>query len=367
MNTVKILHTADLHLDCRFSGLSVEKSKIRRQELKNSFADALEAYKDAQVVLICGDIFDNASFMKGTVTFLADVFSSHPDTTFFITMGNHDPYRSRAGEMLKSSMPDNVVIFSDKAEYMELDELGVRVYGMSFSEKSEYEGFMSEFEVIDDDYINILMLHGDLVGKLSDSKYNPVTIEQIEHSGFDYVALGHIHNCDGVHLAGKTYYAYSGTHEPHGFDECGAKGVIYGMVGKGMCRLSLKNTALRSYIDTQIDITSANTAEDVIAMIKEAISDKNSLYRINLVGTARDTVSVDCGLFESMTDAFYIRITDSTHHNYNLDTLSAETGLKGYVAQNVLKELESCNDADVDTVCAASDYLFELMDNGVLR
>lgn len=362
MNTVKILHTADLHLDCRFSGLPVEKSKIRRQELKNSFADVLDTFKDAQIVLICGDIFDNTSFMKGTVTFLASVFSKYPDTTFFITMGNHDPYRSRAGEMLKSFMPDNVVVFSDKAEYMELDELGVRVYGMSFSEKNEYEGFMNEFKVIDDDYINILMLHGDLVGRLSESKYNPLTVEQIEQSGFDYIALGHVHNCDGIHLAGNTYYAYSGTHEPHGFDECGPKGVIYGIVGKGMCRLSLKSTALRCYVDTQIDITSARTQEDVIAMINSKITDRDFLYRINLVGTAHDSVSLDIGLIESMADAFYIRVSDSTHHNYNLEAISGETGLKGYVAQNVLKELKICSDADVDTVCAASDYLFELMD-----
>ena len=40
MNTVKIIHTADLHLDCKFAGLPADKSKIRRQELKDSFADA---------------------------------------------------------------------------------------------------------------------------------------------------------------------------------------------------------------------------------------------------------------------------------------------------------------------------------------
>ena len=280
-------------------------------------------------------------------------------------MGNHDPCNSRAAEMLRASVPDNVVIFSDKAEYMELDELGVRVYGMSFSDKYEYESFMTEFEVIKDDYINILMLHGELTGKLSESKYNPITAEQLELSGFDYVALGHIHNFDGIHLAGRTYYAYSGTHEPHGFDECGPKGVIYGQVGKGMCRLGLKTTALRNYEDIRLDISSARTQEELADMISCAVADKKSFYRINLTGTLTDNISVDCGLLEETTDAFYIKITDSTHHSYNLDMLALETGLKGYVAKNVLKELENCSDSDVAKVCAASDYLFELIDNGV--
>ena len=364
MDSVKILHTADLHLDSRFYGLSAEKSKLRRQELKTSFSEALKECCDADIVLICGDLIDNPGFSRSSVTFLTNTFASYPDTTFFVVLGNHDPCNSAAALLLRSSLPENVVLFSDKAEYMELDELKVRVYGMSFSDKQCFDSMMNEFKVIDDDYINILMLHGDIAGKLSQSKYNPITAQQLEYSGFDYVALGHVHNSDGIHLAGRTYYAYSGTHEPHGFDECGPKGVIYGQVGKGFCRLAHKITSLRTYNDIELDVTSARTFEELLDMIRYASDDSKSFYRIKLTGTLADGICIDCALLESMVDVFYIKITDCTHHSYNLDEISCENGLKGFVARNILKELESCEDGEVDIVCAASDYLFELIDNG---
>ena len=172
MKTVKIIHTADLHLDCKFQGLPLEESKIRRQELKDSFVNALDMYSDAQLVLIAGDVFDGSNFLKSTIVFLKDTFSKYPDTTFFISLGNHDCYNSPQGEALRDNMPDNVVIFSDKAEYMELDDLGVRVYGMSFSDKHQHLPLMSQFEVIDDDYINILLLHGDIVSNGGESNYS---------------------------------------------------------------------------------------------------------------------------------------------------------------------------------------------------
>ena len=363
MESVKIIHTGDLHLDCSFSGLSAQKSKIRRQELKTSFSDALEKYSDARIVLICGDIFDNASFMKNSVVFLENLFRSYPDTTFFISLGNHDPYTSRAGDVFKNSMPENVVVFSDKAEYMELDDIKVRVYGMSFSEKYQYQSMMDEFEVIDDDYINILMLHADLVSNMSESKYNPVTSEKIASSGFDYIALGHVHEFDGVHLAGHTYYAYSGVHEPHGFDECGRKGIIYGNVSKSVCRLSLKDTAMREYVSVSQDVSGACTDEDITAIVRNIVRDKDNLYRITLTGILNDNVSVDCSLLENSVDAFYVKIEDKTRHNYNLDEISSENGLRAYVAKNVLKELQICNEDEVDVIFGASDYLFELIEN----
>ena len=45
MNSVKIIHTSDLHLDSRLGNFSPDNSKIRRQELKTSFEQALERYK----------------------------------------------------------------------------------------------------------------------------------------------------------------------------------------------------------------------------------------------------------------------------------------------------------------------------------
>lgn len=364
MNSVKIIHTSDLHLDSRLSNFSLDKSKIRRQELKSSFAQALEICGKADIVLMCGDIFDNAEYQKGTVKFLQSVFAKYEDTVFFICGGNHDRYTSPGMQALISELPDNVIVFSDKAEYMELDDIKVRVYGMSFADKYCYESLMDEFEVIDDDYINILMLHGEIVSPGGDSKYNPVTVAQIERSGFDYIALGHTHDFSGIKRVGRTAYAYCGTHEGHGFDERGPKGVICGTVSKGSCDLGLTETCMRQYVEADIDVTHAYIIEDIINMIKSEVTDSDNIYRIVLKGTLAETIILDMDVIGSAVDAFYIEISDKTVRDYNLEELSKRQNLKGFVARTVLEELKNCADEDVDTVCSASDYLYELIDNG---
>ena len=364
MNSVKIIHTSDLHLDSRLSNFSLDKSKIRRQELKSSFENALEVCGKADIVLMCGDVFDNANYQKGTVKFLLQIFEKYKETVFFVCGGNHDWYNSPAMQTLRSELPDNVVMFSDKAEYMELDDIKVRVYGMSFAEKYCYVPMMSEFEVIDDEYINILMLHGELTAPGAESKYNPVQLSDIELSGFDYVALGHTHDFSGIKRLGKTAYAYCGTHEGHGFDECGAKGVICGTVSKGSCNLGLLETCLRQYADISIDVSHTHTIEDIISLVKAQVVDSKNIYRITLTGTLSDSIILDTDVISVGIDAFYLDIEDKTRRNYNLDELAKRQNLMGYVARTVLGELSSCADEDVDVVCSASDYLFELIDNG---
>lgn len=367
MRTVRIVHTGDLHLDCRFSNLPLEKSKIRRQELKTSLKNALDFCGDADIVLIAGDVFDNANFTKDSINFVNGIFEKHPDTTFFISLGNHDCYHSLACEALMRNLPDNAVVFSDKAEYMELEDIKTRVYGMSFSSKYQYDSMINEFEVINDDYINILLLHADLISDGAQSRYDPITVQQIEKSGFDYVALGHTHDYSGIQLAGNTYYAYCGAHEPHGFDECGDKGVICGEVGKGFCRLAFKNTAIRKYHSVSVDVSAAYSLDDVCAMVRNAASCNDDFYKITLCGTLNDGINLDISFIESQIDAFHGIVTDETRRGYNLDELAAGAGLKAFVARNVLSELRSCSDDDVDAVCAASDYLFDVIDSGGKR
>ena len=366
MNMVKIVHASDLHLDCRFANFSLEKSKIRRQELKLSFENVFNSCTDADIFLICGDLFDNTSFLKGTVDFLINLFKKYSGTIFFICGGNHDNYNSPAMQAIVDAKPENVVVFSGKAEYMELDDIKVRVYGMSFSDKTHYSSMINDFKVIDDEYINILMLHGEIASGNGDCKYNPISLEQIENSGFDYVALGHTHDFSGVKKLGRTHFAYCGTHEGHGFDECGEKGVIYGTVGKEYCDLKFVRTCLREYKIIETDVSELNTIEQIINTIKPGM-EYNNIYKVVLKGTLSENIVIDCEVLESQLSSFYVKVVDETRRSYNLDEIARLQNFKGYIAKTVLKELEVSEEEDVDTVFAASDFLFELLENGGVK
>ena len=77
----------------------------------------------------------------------------------------------------------------------------------------------------DNSKINILAAHADLTNRKS--VYCPMKEWDFAVSGFDYVALGHIHAGGEIEKIGETYYAYSGCPEGRSFDECGVKGGIF--------------------------------------------------------------------------------------------------------------------------------------------
>ena len=75
-----------------------------------------------------------------------------------------------------------------------------------------------------------------------------MSVTQLERSNLDYVALGHVHSFDGIHTVGKTTYAYSGIVEGRGFDECGEKGFIKGVISKRYNKFKFYPISKRKYI-----------------------------------------------------------------------------------------------------------------------
>ena len=65
---MKIIHTADLHLDSRIDSLPQGKGKIRRDEILRTFERLCEyaVREDVAAVIIAGDAFDTARTLKKT-------------------------------------------------------------------------------------------------------------------------------------------------------------------------------------------------------------------------------------------------------------------------------------------------------------
>ena len=110
---IRIMHTADVHLDSPFSRLSVEKGEIRRRELRGVFTSMMmyaKAHK-TDIVLISGDLFDVGYAGEQTLSLIIHEFEKMPECKFVISPGNHDPFTQRSAYNLKS-FPDNVYVFT---------------------------------------------------------------------------------------------------------------------------------------------------------------------------------------------------------------------------------------------------------------
>jgi len=214
---MKILHTADWHLDAPLQG----HSESLRQALAAIPGKIFEICRQEKcdMVLIAGDVFDGA-YTAYTYQTLYDVLKAMA-VPVFITPGNHD-YSDAGSPWFKEIWPENVHIFKSAGiSSVAIPYLDVRVYGAGF-ESMDSPALLEGFSAKQTEKYAVGIFHGDPTQV--NSSYNPITKQQVQDSGLDYLALGHIHKAD-FFAAGKTLCAWPGCPMGKGYDEQGEKGV----------------------------------------------------------------------------------------------------------------------------------------------
>lgn len=214
---MKILHTADWHLDAPLLG----HGSALRQALEAIPGQIFEICRaeNCDLVLLSGDLFDGAYTPRSYQT-LYDVLKAMA-VPVFITPGNHD-YCDPGSPWLKELWPENVHIFkSSRIESVAIPELDLRVYGAGF-ESMDCVPLLQDFRADCLEMYTIGIFHGDPTQ--TGSPYNPITKAQVQASNLSYLALGHIHKADSF-KAGKTLCAWPGCPMGKGYDETGEKGV----------------------------------------------------------------------------------------------------------------------------------------------
>ena len=171
----------------------------------------------------------------------------------FIAPGNHDPFTPDS-PYARMVWPENVHIFSQgRMEAVVLPDLGCVVHGAAFVGPERTDQVLEGYTVPQDGLIHMVCLHADVFGK--DSRYGPVTREQIARSGAAYLALGHVHQCSGLQHQGEVRWAYPGCPEGRGFDELEDKGVLVGEVGPEGVSVRFTPLCKRRYRVLTADVT----------------------------------------------------------------------------------------------------------------
>lgn len=341
---LRILHTADLHLGAEFSGLGA-LSNTRKAELKITADNIFKICRDNKIdfLLLAGDVFENNSVPENTVSaFFADC-QLCPDTKIIFAAGNHDPLTADS-PFLKYNLPDNLTVLGDRDECITFDDKKTRIYGKSFG--GVYMEGSDRFSIIpdDDDFVNILVLHGDFSTDKS-GVYNPISLDFLENSKMDYVALGHIHEFSGIKKTGNTYFAYPGAPEPHGFDEIGPKGVICGEVGKSYCNLTFVETAKRTYRYEEIAISASKSSCDIAEIILSALKEKygekysDNLYKIALIGKVDAELIINFAEITAhlLETVFFVKLRDKTEIAIDLSLVAKENTLRGKYVRIMLE------------------------------
>ncbi|MGD8242036.1 MAG: DNA repair exonuclease, partial [Desulfobacterales bacterium] len=225
----KFIHTADIHLDSPLHRLEYYEGAPReeiRQASRRAFENLIDLALDESVdfVLIAGDLFDGdwKDYHTG-LYFIAQVQRLHAaGITVFIVSGNHDA----AGRMTRSlPYPENVHVFAHRQpETQTLDHLKIAVHGQSFAAPAVMDNLARGYPEPVPGHFNIGLLHTSLTGREGHAPYAPCTLTDLESRGYDYWALGHVHQFEQV--SRNPLAIFPGCLQGRNIRETGAKGSV---------------------------------------------------------------------------------------------------------------------------------------------
>lgn len=354
---IKFVHTADLHLDSPFTVEDAQKAAKRRSELRETFSHLIDEAKSfgAHFVFIAGDLFDRRNVTKNTLDLAVSLFRSYPECKFIITPGNHDFY-SPDSVWEKTEFPENVFVFKDeRIERITFEDVGedherVNVFGYAFTSQSfEYSPLSGENELCEGlDGINILCAHADIYSK--NSANCPITVEQIENSGFDYVALGHVHNGGEVCERNGVYYAYSGSLEGQSFHDLGERGALFTNLerknGKTICESEFVALAARVYAVERVNVTGSQDTAELETKISEFAAGlshgERTIMRLIVAGDVSPQAKVEPRrIAELFPNLFFIEVRDETLPLFDCEYLASDLTVRGAFFRELLPKLKS--------------------------
>ena len=223
------LHAADLHLGSPLLGLALKDEAIARrfaEASRRAFTSLVTQAINEGVafVLIAGDIYDGEWRDTSIGLFFArELARLHRELIpVYIIKGNHD-----AESVVTSAitLPEAVTVFSTrKTETRLLEDLRVAIHGRSFPTREVADNWALAYPEAKHGWFNIGLLHTSCDGRPGHASYAPCTLADMAARGYDYWALGHIHEFEIV--SSDPYVVYPGNLQGRSVRECGPKGAV---------------------------------------------------------------------------------------------------------------------------------------------
>lgn len=295
MTSFRFLHASDIHLDSplhglsRYDGLPVEEIRSATRAAFDNLIDCA-IREDIDFVVISGDLFDGDWRDMGTGLYFARAMGKLDKASIpvFILSGNHD-----AASIVTRTIPwpPNVRRFgSRKPESFHLTDLAVAVHGQSFSTGAVTDNMALAYPPADDHFFNIGVLHTALTGRQGHADYAPCSVEDLRSRGYDYWALGHVHQFEIVST--DPYVVFPGNLQGRKINETGPKGaVIVSVVDGQVAGVERVELDVIRWVALDVDC-SGSKADELTDLLRSQLnhihgangSGRPLVARINLVG-----------------------------------------------------------------------------------
>lgn len=272
---MKFIHAADIHLDSPLQGLTAYPDApadslrtVTREAFSRLVDGAIEEAVDFMV--IAGDLYDgNWKDYNTGHYFCREMGRLHrADIPVYLLYGNHDAESEMTRKLI---LPDNVHVFETrKAGTFRLESLKVALHGRSFKEAATTENLAASYPEPVAGWLNIGVLHTALEGYDAHARYAPCTLAELRQKGYDYWALGHVH--EHAILDREPWVVFPGNLQGRHIRETGARGAVLVMADDAGIR-----SVERLWVDVlrwqslDVDAMAAATLEDVTRLTGQAL------------------------------------------------------------------------------------------------
>ncbi len=294
---MKFIHAADLHIDSPlekleiYDGAPAERLRAAtRVALENLVAIAID--ERVGFVVIAGDLVDGPWREMKTGIYLAAQMRRLGDAGIrvFLIRGNHDA----ASEVHAAiSWPDCVHEFSVEAPETVIDrELGVAIHGQGFAQREVTENLAADYPDPVPDLFNVGVLHTSLGGSAEHDTYAPVSADVLAAKGYDYWALGHIHQREIVRE--RPWIVFAGNTQGRHIRETGAKGCLVVSTSSGeveSVEFRATDTLRWSHFELELDPDDTRAqlydrVRDGFDRLKESNEGRFGVVRVTVSGAA---------------------------------------------------------------------------------
>ena len=292
----KFLHAADIHLDSalhgleRYEGAPVEEI---RSATRRAFDNLVELAIDEAVafVLLAGDLYDGDWRDYNTGLYFVRQMGRLQEAGIpvFIVAGNHDA-ASQITHHLR--LPENVTLFSSRQpQRIVLEALDVAIYGQSFANRAVTEDLSQGYPQGDPQLFNIGLLHTCLDGKPGHEPYAPCTVDGLRSRGYQYWALGHVHQREVV--SESPWIIFPGNIQGRHVRETGAKGCTLVTVETGeVTEVEHRDLDVLRWNRLQCEVGDLDSVDDIYQQVRQLLLDASDeaddrplVVRLTLVGS----------------------------------------------------------------------------------
>jgi exonuclease SbcD len=223
---MKFIQASDLHIDSPLRGLDKYEDApvdMIRSATRDAFENLVDLAIDERVefVILSGDLADGDWKNTQTMLWLNGQFRrlEEDGIQVYTIRGNHDAQNNLSKSI---TLAGNVHEFPKKPYTFKDPKDRYAIHGQSYPSREVKDNLVKDYPEAIDGMFNIGMLHTNLIGSSEHANYAPTTMDELKAKGYDYWALGHVHNKAIVHE--YPHIIYPGNTQGRNIRETGERG-----------------------------------------------------------------------------------------------------------------------------------------------